>query len=218
MTDINNQIEYWDSVAWEKEFTLPLDTARFRELVPSDGRILDYGCGYGRIAAQLHGAGYRNIVGVDPAPQMIERAGKEHPGIDFQVADTSTLPFDDASFDAALLVAVLTAVPGDDRQMEIVNDIHRVLKPGGIAYITDFRLQSDERNIKRYKECEKVYGKYGVFNLPYGAILRHHDMGWIADLVSPFETISLDEADVSTMNGNPAKAFQFFGRKPCGEE
>lgn len=108
MTDINDQIEYWDSVAWEKEFTLPLDAARFRELVPSNALILDYGCGYGRIASQLQDVGYTGVVGVDPAPQMIIRALKEHPGIDFRVADTPILSFDDDSFDAALLVAVLT--------------------------------------------------------------------------------------------------------------
>ena len=39
-------------------------------------KILDYGCGYGRLAAELREAGFRNVTGIDPASAMIAR-GRE---------------------------------------------------------------------------------------------------------------------------------------------
>jgi hypothetical protein len=41
--------------------------------------------------------------------------------------------------------------------------------------------------------------------------VRHHDPKWIESLTSDFTTVALDELEVVTMNGNPAKAFQWFG-------
>ena len=60
---------------------------------------------------------------------------------------------------------------------------------------------------------EQKYGTYGVFDLPEGVTVRHHDPRWIAALTTQFETVGLDDIEVVTMNGNPAKAFQWFGLK-----
>lgn len=43
-----NQNEYWNSVA-EKKFTTVLDVELFSKFVAKDSKILDVGCGYGRI-------------------------------------------------------------------------------------------------------------------------------------------------------------------------
>ena len=52
-----------------------------------------------------------------------------------------------------------------------------------------------------------------MFDLPEGVTVRHHDPEWIQTLTSDFETVALDQINVVTMNGNPAKAFQWFGLK-----
>jgi hypothetical protein len=78
-------------------------------------------------------------------------------------------------------------------------------------YISDLALQTDERNLERYARDEQKYGIYGVFDLPEGVTVRHHDPKWIENLTSDFEMVALDDVDVVTMNGNPAKAFQWFG-------
>lgn len=218
MTDISNQTEYWDNLPPEKEFSLDIDLISFGALVPDDAKILDYGCGYGRIAAELHEYGYSNIIGVDVSPEMIKRARLDYPQLKFEIIEGNRLPYQDASFDAALLIGVLTAVPDTANQKAVVAEIFRVLKPGGFLYVTDFCLQSDDRNLERYRKYEKTYGTYGVFELPEGVVLRHHDLDYIYDLLSDFELISLVIVDAVTMNNNPAKAFQYFGRKPRPNE
>ena len=44
--DLDRQTEYCDRVAWDKEFSHPLDDARFLQHVAKEARILDVGCGY----------------------------------------------------------------------------------------------------------------------------------------------------------------------------
>lgn len=218
MPDINRQIEYWDSIANEKEFTLPLDTNSFGALVEYDDPLLDYGCGYGRIVGELIRDGYTNITGADVSPEMIKRATAEHPDAAFIQLDDYKLPCPDEKFNAVLLIAVLTAIPNNSYQKSVIDELFRVLKPGGFIFITDFCLQTDDRNLKRYREWKKLYGTYGVFKQPYGAILRHHDLHYIRRLTSNFELISLITTDAVTMNGNRAKAFQYYGRKPSDDE
>ena len=176
-----------------------------------ESRILDFGCGYGRCLGELFNAGYRNLIGVDFSPAMLAAARTRLPEITFQVLEDSNIPLPDSSVDGALLFSVLTCIPTDDGQRKIIAELHRVLKPGGLLYISDLELQHDERNLSRYARDEAKYGTYGVFDLPEGATVRHHDPKWIQTLTSNFETVALDHIEVVTMNGNPAQAFQWFG-------
>ena len=141
-------------------------------------------------------------------------ARERFPAIDFYELDGAPqLPLADASVDATLLFSVLTCVPTDLGQHAIVAEVGRVLRPGGLFYISDLWLQTDERNRERYMRDERKYGTYGVFDLPEGVTVRHHDPRWIGALTSDFDTQALDHINVQTMNGNAAKAFQWFGLK-----
>lgn len=214
MLDLDNQIDYWNRLGPSKPFAHPLNLERLGQYLSSDSRILDFGCGYGRALGLLFDHGYRNLIGFDPAPAMIAKARDGYPAIQFEELTAGPqLPLVDASVDAALLFSVLTCVPTDDGQQTIVDEVERVLAPGGFLYISDLWLQTDERNRERYVRDEPKYGRYGVFDLPEGVTVRHHDPIWIEKLTRGFQTLALDNIDVQTMNGNPAKAFQWFGRK-----
>jgi hypothetical protein len=52
-----------------------------------------------------------------------------------------------------------------------------------------------------------------VFDLPEGVTVRHHDPRWLEALTQDFDTLALDQIDVQTMNGHPARGFQWFGLK-----
>jgi HPt (histidine-containing phosphotransfer) domain-containing protein len=145
---------------------------------------------------------------------MVAMAREHFPAIAFEeFVSPPSLPISDVSVNAVLLFSVLTCVPTNAGQRAIVAEAARVLRPGALLYISDLWLQTDERNRERYLRDESKYGTYGVFDLPEGVTVRHHDPRWIADLTKDFETVALDEIDVQTMNGNPAKAFQWFGLK-----
>ena len=212
MGTFSDQTEYWDRCAREKEFTHPFDFERFSRIVHSRARILDYGCGYGRICHQLREAGYRKVIGVDPALSMIREGKRRFPGLDLRHVKSHDFPFPAASFDAVLLFAVLNCIPSDEEQQILMETVHRMLCRGGILYLSDYFLQTDQRNRERYAKFEPEFGTYGVFELPDGAVLRHHARSWIEQLLSTFHTISLEEMLAPTMHGHESVIFQYFGK------
>ena len=201
---------YWEAEGATKTFTLPVDAEALSRWVPQDSHLLDYGCGYGRVMAILRSHGYHQLTGVDPSHALMERGRREMPDLpasSFQHFDPPTLPFPDASFDAALLLAVLTVISDDDAQRQVLTELRRVVRPGGVLYISDFWLQEDDRNQERYARGEAKYGQYGVFELAEGAVLRHHSREWIQDLTAEWEVLETRDIPVTTMHGNPALAF-----------
>jgi 2-polyprenyl-3-methyl-5-hydroxy-6-metoxy-1,4-benzoquinol methylase len=67
-----DQNRFWNQAAGTKTFTHPLDHARFTNAVSRAARILDFGCGQGRLCAELVELGYTNVVGVS-FPMMRSR-------------------------------------------------------------------------------------------------------------------------------------------------
>jgi SAM-dependent methyltransferase len=218
MLNLDHQFDYWNRMGPSKPFGHPVNLERLSQYLSSSSRILDLGCGYGRALGLLFDQGYRNLVGFDPAPAMIDLARARYPGIEFEELNCAPrIPLPDASVDATLLFSVLTCVPTDEGQRAIVDEVRRVLRPGGLLYISDLWLQTDERNRERYVRDEVKYGTYGVFDLPEGVTVRHHDPQWIEELTQDFQTVAPDHIEVRTMNGNLAKAFQWFGLKQVSD-
>lgn len=209
----DTQVGFWDRAADAAEFTLPIDAARLAPL-SRDAAILDFGCGYGRSLAELAERGYTRLCGVDASPRMIERARRRLPAADLRVCRGVPAPFPDASFDAALVVAVLTCLPEDDDQRALVGDLLRLLRPGGILVACDFLLQTDERNRARYATGAGARAPYGVFALEDGLRVRHHDADWIRSLFTPFDELAFETFTARTMRGHAATAFRFTGRAP----
>ena len=211
MIDLNSQYEYWNTTGTQKSFAHPVNLRRVRQWISDEGCILDFGCGYGRVLGELYKEGYDKLIGLDFSPAMIAAARAQYPEIAFEQIESLTIPLPDKSVDGVLLFSVLTCIPTDEGQRELLKEVNRVLNRGGLLYISDLWLQTDERNLTRYARDEQKYGIYGVFDLPEGVTVRHHDPKWIETLTSDFTMVALDELEVVTMNGNPAKAFQWFG-------
>jgi len=202
-----HEIEYWNQQGPAKTFTHPVRIDWLHEYLAPGDKVLDYGCGYGRVAALLHECGYQ-VVGVDPAGAMIEKARRLHPQPSFHQIVPPKLPFDDASFDAAVLMAVLTCIPSDDDQRAVLNEVHRVVRPGGLLYVSDYWLQTDPRNVARYDQHELRYRTYGVFEVSEGVAVRHHSRPWIDSLLGRWKPIAEADIRVATMNGHEAAGFQ----------
>ena len=80
-------------------------------------------------------------------------------------------------------------------------------------YVNDFLLNQDERNLTRYQKFEEKYGCYGVFELPEGAIVRHHSEDWINTLLKAFSRKEYGRLTFTTMNGNKSNGFFSIGAK-----
>src|SRR5262249_61551947 len=78
-----------------------------RLLGPGDGRCLDVGCGTGLAAAAVEELGW-SVVGVDISADVL--AGARARGIDVVQAAAEALPFEEASFQAAVALFTPDAV------------------------------------------------------------------------------------------------------------
>lgn len=206
------QKNYWDRVSQTKHFTTPFQADAFCKYVKKEAIVLDVGCGYGRTLDELHQQGFQNLIGIDFAEGMIERGKCQFPYLDLRVKKTAKIDLPDNSVDAVILFAVLTCITSNADQLSMISEIRRVLKSGGILYINDFLLNTDDRNLSRYEKFKEIYGMYGVFELPEGAVCRHHDEIWIKQLLKDFSELEYEHLTFTTMNGHKSNGFYFIGK------
>jgi SAM-dependent methyltransferase len=95
--------------------------------------LLDVGCGVANAHKQLVGR-VRKLAGIDVSAASIAIARQRNSGIHYEVFDGTCLPFADRSIDAAFAINVFHHVPVTQRSA-LVDDIHRVLRPGGLFAI-----------------------------------------------------------------------------------
>lgn len=206
------QKAYWDRASEKKTFTHPLNKTELYKHLKKTDRVFDYGCGYGRTLSQLYKDGFKSLVGIDFSEGMKNRAKKEFPYLNIMTNKGNKVPFEADSFDAVILFALLTCVPRNEDQGNIMKEIKRVLKKGGLIYISDYLIGEDLRSKARYDKFKTKYGIYGIFELPEGTVLRHHSEERINELTKDFQKIWYNKFHVKTMNGNNASAFQFIGK------
>ncbi len=108
-------------------------------LPPAPAEILDIGSGPGRYAIPLVAAGY-SVSLLDLSAECLKLAEREATlaGVSFgavELGDATDLrTFEDASFDAGLLLGPLYHLKSEERRAEAVSEAQRVLRPGGVLF------------------------------------------------------------------------------------
>jgi SAM-dependent methyltransferase len=203
---------YWDAQAASLTFTHPLNLDWLAGL-PKDARILDYGCGYGRTLSELAAAGWANAVGVDFSAAMIEQGRGVDPGLDLRHVESLPLAEPDGGFDLAILFAVLNTIPGEADQLALMDELRRLIRPGGLIYVSDYLLQTDARSLARYEAGFARRGVRGVWDREDGGVFRHHTREALDALMHGFDLIAEAEIATTTLSGAGATAIQRLGRR-----
>ena len=103
-------------------------------------RVLDAGCGTGRVAIELHRRGY-DTVGLDVDPALLERARAKAPALTWQEADLASLPADVAAgpFAAAVLAGNVMIFVARGTERAVLANLAPRLAPGGLV-VAGFQL------------------------------------------------------------------------------
>ena len=109
-------------------------------LVAPPARVLDAGCGTGRVAVRLHELGY-DVVGVDVDASMVAEARAAAPHLDWRVADLATLDLADA-FDLVVVAGNTVPLLDEGTLGAACNRLAAHTAPGGTV-VAGFGLDAD---------------------------------------------------------------------------
>ena len=160
-----------------------------RIFMPGDknAKVLDLGCGIGFWLVEFWSRGYRNLSGADLSDASLEIAHKrcELYGVEATLhqANAEALEFADASFDHVNCQGVIHHTPDTEAAL---NEIARVLKPGGTASVSVYYQNFVLRNWSIFRPLARMAGAVGsrlkgrgrehIYNIPDAdEIVRYYD-------------------------------------------
>lgn len=134
--------------------------------LPRGARVLDVGCGNGRLALLLDqerpGSSY---VGVDAIPELIGEAQAQtdqlaHTDVTFRVLDVTqrgwARELSGQLFDCAVALALVHHIPGFDLRARVLRGIGSLLKPEGYAILSTWRFLAHERLRRKIVDWDEV--------------------------------------------------------------
>lgn len=135
----------------DTSYEAPIDLAMIGMLLDllgdSPARVLDAGCGTGRMVPHLHSRNASlRITGVDLSTGMLEQARAAHPGATYLQGDLRDLPVADGGTDAVLAWYSIIHTRHDDLAA-VFAEFHRVLRSDG-ALLVAFQTGRGERLVR----------------------------------------------------------------------
>jgi len=147
----------WDAKLYNDKHSFVWEKAKgvVELLSPRAGeRILDLGCGTGRLTAEIAATG-ADVIGIDLSPEMISEARALFRDLHFEVADARHMHFEQ-QFDAVFSNAVLHWIPQPEL---VVQAVAKALVPGG-RFVAEFGGKGNVRRL--LAAINRAYASFGV--------------------------------------------------------
>lgn len=143
-----------------------------RRWLPIGSKILDGGCGLAHTVYSLHQVGYQ-AYGVDFAVKTVELVNEHAPELNVVPGDVRDLPFAESFLDGYWSIGVIEHfIEGYDA---IVEEMRRVLKPGGVAFVTVPSVSPIRKAkifLNKYPEFDGQYKNFYQFVLNPANIIK----------------------------------------------
>lgn len=134
--------------------------------------VLDAGCGAGHYLAELDARG-AHVAGCDGSARLVELARERVPGADVRLHDLRhPLPWDDATFDIAVLALVIHHLPDPT---PLLRELRRVLRPGGSLVVSTVHPTADWLRIGGSYFTDEM--RHDVWNDGWPVVFRRAPLG-----------------------------------------
>lgn len=135
---------------------------QFKPFIKSGQRVLDWGCGNGRLLLMLKDLGV-NYIGTDQSAELIKIAKQKNSelikagNVKFYCTKKKDKIFKPQTFDLVFMIASFFHLPDKEARLKLLEKTIKELKPGGRLLMTVWNLESDWA--KRKQKDWKVIGK-----------------------------------------------------------
>lgn len=176
-----------DRVLWEMEYRrrgrIWRGLAKYPFDVPEGGSVLELGCGSGKTMSSLPRGCI--VVGLDFASSALKVCGELRRGERLVQADVRRLPFREGSFDGVVMAHLLGHLDCDGRR-EVISEVRKVLKPGGVVHLIDY-----SRHDLRYGRGREV--EEGSFRGGGGFLTHFFTVEELRELLKGFNELRIME-------------------------
>ncbi len=183
-----------------KTVAVILDALKCEDRDPLAARLLDIGCSTGILSHHYAGS-FGEVVGVDIDDGAVAwaRENRAAENLEYRVGDSMELPFEESEFDVATCTHIYEHVPDAQR---MVDEIYRVLKPGGICYFAAenrLRYWDGHYNLPLLTVLPKPLGDLFVRAMGRGdrRYETHFTMWGLRRMVRRFEIVDYTKAVVN---------------------
>lgn len=147
------------------------DMLVFKPYLHNQMSVLDIGCGTGRLYQLFTDFQGVEYLGVDQSEEQINMAKKDFPNNKYLLAEMTSLPLSDKKFDFVFCIATLHHLPDEVSRIKALEEIKRVLKPGGYLFLTNWNMYSEsaQKFIAKGKSVRAEAGGFIVsWSNPHG--------------------------------------------------
>lgn len=145
-----------------------------RQLTGAESVVLDLGCGPGRFTSDLSTLIGGRAIGVDPIQRFLDLAPK-FSDVEYRQMDERTLPVSDRSVDVVWICLVLGGLVDDGVLKDVISEVRRVLKPGGLIALTENTSSSPDSVHWKFRSVEFYMSLFDYADLQHMA--DYDDLG-----------------------------------------
>lgn len=202
----------WRELAHILPSTFPIDALPLHSAIPAGSRVLDYGCGCGRLTPHLLAREPSELVCADIAPSACEIIRSSYPRIELNVIrDASRPSLGRETYDAIVVVGVLSSIIPRAARAQMMSALWDALRCNGSMIVADFGRSNQEYYLRRY---ESARSEPFTITTDEGLHIHHFARSELCELLPEAHAIeSRLSVTARTVHGNTIPGHIVVGRR-----